>query len=139
MFRPKGTYVFFHGRLGTYRTHIHTHLRKIHILRTSSYFLGWSEGWNSIPKRFPSSFTLAVFLRLFLLTFPHTTTSRIARRKFVRVCLCLPFPPSPSYVRSMRKFPFPQDKLHFTANLFPALVRRKSVSRTPSHHPSFIL
>jgi hypothetical protein len=35
------------------------------------------------------------------------------------------YPPFYRNVRSPRKFQFPQDKLHFTANLFPALGRRK--------------
>jgi len=57
---------------------------------------------------------------------------RIIGNVCVCVCVHTPFTLCKS-VRSPRKFQFPRDKLHFTANLFPALVRRKPCTRIRTH------
>lgn len=113
----------------------HTH-KNTHIFPTNSGGrVGGIQFQNVSLPYLPSPFLCVFFFTCIFLA----NHSRVAKWKLVRVCLCMHSIPPSSYVRSLRKFQFPQDKLHFTANLFPALVLRKSVSRTPSYHPSFIL
>lgn len=107
----------------------------------------WSWGWEFNPKTVLSSpicdlyrYLPDRFFFFFYLHFLHHTQPLIVMRKFVHVYeRYMSALTSPSSVWSLRKFQFPWDKLHFTANLFPALVRRKIGVRSTFSTPTSVI
>lgn len=86
----------------------------------------------------PYLWSLSLFTRPILFFFTYISLTIHNHWLWWEICSCVRavyvcVHTSPSSVWSLRKFQFPWDKLHFTANLFLALVCRKiGVWSTPS-------